>query len=121
MQYSCWVCRTSMVQQSCQYPLKTVWEQFISHFRMEEDYVLQNCQNCDCQAKMQNKKTVPKSISLEKLENLCDHIKTLYANIDILNELFPSYFCQNEIVRNQSIVTHKKYKILMISIYVTYR
>ena len=80
-----------------------------------------NCQNSDCQAKVQNKNKVPKSISLEKLENLFDHIKTLYANIKVLNELFPSYFCEMIIVRNELILTNKKYKILMISICVTYR
>ena len=52
-----------------------------------------NCQNGQCKAKLVNKKNVPKSISIEQCHSLCGHIHTLFANFELLQQLFPLYFC----------------------------
>ena len=51
-----------------------------------------NCQNGECKARLLNKKKVPKSTSIQNTENLCGHIHTLLANLEILEGLFPHYF-----------------------------
>ena len=55
-----------------------------------------NCQNGECNARLLNKKRIPKSISIQNSDNFCGHINTLYANIEILKELFPLYFGKND-------------------------
>ncbi len=56
------------------------------------------CQNGLCQAKLLNRKKIPKVVSRgEKLsEKFCCHLQTLFANMDILEELFPNYFFPQE-------------------------
>ena len=51
-----------------------------------------NCQNGECRARLLNKKKVPKTMSIQNTENLCGHIHTLFANLEILEGLFPHYF-----------------------------
>ena len=51
-----------------------------------------NCQNGECKARLLNKKKVPKSTSIQYTENLCGHIHTLFANLEVLEGLFPHYF-----------------------------
>ena len=41
---------------------------------------------------MMNKKKVPKEISIVEKGNVSGHIHTLYANLELLKELFPMYF-----------------------------
>lgn len=56
-----------------------------------------NCQNGECCARMLNKKKVPKEVSVQnELQNLCGHIKTLHANLEILRKIFPLYFATLE-------------------------
>ena len=51
-----------------------------------------NCQNGECNAKLLNKKKIPKSISIQQNTNLCGHIQTLFANFEVMENLFPMYF-----------------------------
>ena len=51
-----------------------------------------NCQNGECKARLLNKKKVPKATSIQNTENLCGHIHTLFANLEILEKHFPHYF-----------------------------
>lgn len=63
-----------------------------------------NCQNGECCARMLNKKKVPKEVSVQmEGQNLCGHIKTLYANMEILKELFPLYFSTHEELEESNI------------------
>ena len=42
-------------------------------------------------------KKIPKSVTLQTshhLGNLCEHMHTLYGNIEVVTSLFPEYFCQ---------------------------
>ena len=50
------------------------------------------CQNGECIARLQNKKRIPKCVSIEQNQDLCGHIQTLFANFEIVNEMFPEYF-----------------------------
>ena len=54
-----------------------------------------NCQNGECKARLLNKKKVPKSISISQNTNLCGHIQTVFANFEILENIFPHYFKSN--------------------------
>ena len=39
-----------------------------------------------------NKKKSPKSVKIQQSHSLCGHIQTLFANFEIMKELFPDYF-----------------------------
>ena len=54
------------------------------------------CQNGECTARLQNKKKIPKCRSIQQCENLCGHIQTLFANFEVLSELFPDYFVTSD-------------------------
>ena len=51
-----------------------------------------NCQKGECNARLMNKKKIPKSISIQQSHSWCGHIQTLFANFEIMKELFPDYF-----------------------------
>ena len=55
-----------------------------------------NCQNGECSARLQNKKKIPKSVSIQQNEGLCEHINTLFANFEVVQKLFPDYFRTDE-------------------------
>ena len=61
------------------------------------------CQNGECTARLQNKKRIPKSISIQETQNLCGHIHTLFANFEILIKLFPEYFSSNSQDANEDV------------------
>ena len=55
------------------------------------------CQNGECIARLQHKKKIVKTASNKKSsENHCGHIQTLFANFEIVSELFPHYFVAND-------------------------
>ena len=61
---------------------------------------------------MMTKKKVPKKINITNSQDLCGHIHTLYANAEILKELFPMYFGsdtnnENETDENETHCTHE--------------
>ena len=51
-----------------------------------------NCQNGQCTAILLNNKKIPKAISIDQNSHLCGHIKTLFANFEVMEQLFPQYF-----------------------------
>ena len=55
-----------------------------------------NCQNGECSARLLNKKKIPKSVSIQWNEGLCEHINTLFANFEVVQKLFPDYFRTEE-------------------------
>ena len=55
-----------------------------------------SCKNGDCCARMLNKKKVPKKISIDQTQDICGHIHTLYANLEVLKQMFPIYFSMPE-------------------------
>ena len=60
----------------------------------ESKSCLAKCQNGECIARLQNKKKIPKSVSIwPVLRNCLGIIQTLFANFEIVRELFPDYFC----------------------------
>ena len=54
------------------------------------------CQNRECTARLQNKKKIHKCRSIQQCENLCGLIQTLFANFEVVSELFPDYFVTND-------------------------
>lgn len=54
------------------------------------------CQNGECAARLQNKKKILKTTSIHQSQHLCGHIQTLFANFEIVSELFPTYFNESE-------------------------
>ena len=54
------------------------------------------CQNGECPARLQNKKKIPKCRSIQQCENLCGLFQTLFANFEVVSELFPGYFVTSE-------------------------
>ena len=50
------------------------------------------CQNGECSSRLQNKKKIPKVINIQESQYFCGHIQTLFANFEIVKELFPEYF-----------------------------
>ena len=53
------------------------------------------CTNGECAAKMLNKKKMPKEFSISDSKNVCTHLSSLYANMEVVRNLFPSYFLSN--------------------------
>ena len=51
-----------------------------------------NCQKGESNARLMNKKKVPKSVSIQEHYSMCGHIQTLFANMEILENIFPDYF-----------------------------
>ena len=56
-----------------------------------------NCQNGLYHAQQLKKKKMPKSIINTQSKHLCGHLQTLYANVELLQDLFPFYFGTNDI------------------------
>ena len=54
------------------------------------------CQKGECISRLLNKKKVPKAINIEQTGEFCGHIQTLFANFEIVRELFPGYFQAGE-------------------------
>ena len=50
------------------------------------------CLQSSCAAHFRNKKKFPKTVSLEKQDQMCPHLKTLFEGIDLVRDLFPDYF-----------------------------
>jgi hypothetical protein len=55
------------------------------HLSANAEYV--TCQSSMCSVKMKNQKKVSK---LNRSEGICEHLKTLYANIELLREYLPN-------------------------------
>ena len=55
------------------------------------------CQNGECAARLQNKKKILKTTSIQQSQHLCGHIQTLFANFEIVSGLFPDCFNESEI------------------------
>lgn len=51
-----------------------------------------NCQNGECKSKLMNKKKIPKLITIQEHDSVCNHIQTLFANFEVLENIFPEYF-----------------------------
>ena len=47
-----------------------------------------NCQKGECNARLMNKKKVPKSVSIQEHYSMCGHVQTLFANMEILENIF---------------------------------
>lgn len=72
----------------------------------ENNSCFANCQNGECNARLLNKKKIPKSVSMQNQDNLCLHIQTLFANFEILEGLFPDYFGSSVVTDNEDAVDH---------------
>ena len=53
------------------------------------------CTNGECAAKMVNKKKMPKQFNISNTQNVCDHLHTVYANIEVIRDIFPLHFITN--------------------------
>ena len=51
-----------------------------------------NCQNGECKSKLMNKKKIPKLTTIQEHDSVCNHIQTLFANFEVLENIFPEYF-----------------------------
>ena len=45
----------------------------------------------ECNARLMNEKKFPKSVSLQEHYSMCGHIQTLFANMEISENIFPDY------------------------------
>ena len=65
------------------------------HIHFTPNGCFAKCQSGLCQTLHHSRKKVPKGISFEDLNSqggLCSHLKTLFENIDVLHQIFPSFF-----------------------------
>ena len=86
----------SVAQQNSTTKLSVVHDDTVALIRItfnQSNSCFEKCQNGMCAARMQNKKKI---ISIQQSEYVCGHLQTLFANFEIVNELFPDYFGANE-------------------------
>ena len=71
------------------------------HIHFTPNGCFAKCQSGLCQTLHHSRKKVPKGISFEDLNSqggLCSHLKTLFENIDVLHQIFPSYFQSDDVL-----------------------
>jgi len=69
----------------------------VVHIHFNPSDCFAKCQDGMCQTLHSTKRRVPAGISLRDLPKggMCDHLHTLFHNQDVLDDLFPEYFKQN--------------------------
>lgn len=68
----------------------------VVHFSFYQGKCFTKCMDGLCAAALQNKKKIPKKMSLSHKKSLCSHLRTVLENFDAVKNCFPEYFNNEE-------------------------